>query len=345
MSTFAREAAEAAAGARAQIATCGPLFVELAARLAARPPPVIITCARGSSDHAASYGKYVLETTLRRVVASIGPSVARSGGASATATHRLEGVAGALVLVVSQSGESPDLLHTADVARASDAFVVGLINAPSSPLAASCDLVIPLCAGPETSVAATKTFLLASLAFLQLAAAWSDAPSLHDAVDRLPDALDAARALDWSSALAPLVPASTAYILGRGVSLGSAQEIALKLKETCRLHAEPFSTAELHHGPLALVEPGFPILALGQDDTTAATSRATIGKLVSLGARVATTLDVEGTTLLPTVPDVPAIAAPLCAVASFYAALPSLCTVRGTDLDAPRHLTKVTRTR
>ena len=318
MSTFAREAAEAAAGARAQVTMTG-----------------------GSSDHAATYGKYVLETTVGRVVASLGPSIANT----APTPRRLEGLDGALVVVVSQSGASPDLIHVADRARASGALVVGLINAPSSPLAASCDHVIPLCAGPETSVAASKTFLLASLAFLQLAAAWTDEPSLHDAATRLPDALDVAHALAWSSALTPLIVATSAFVLGRGVGLGPAQEIALKLKETCGLHAEAFSTAELHHGPLALVEPGFPILALGQDDATAATSRATIAKLVALGARVASPLDVEGATRLPTVPAVPAIAAPLCAVASFYAALPSLCAARGTDPDAPRHLTKVTRTR
>lgn len=338
MSTFAREAAEAAAGARAQIATCRHLFAELAARVTARPPPVIITCARGSSDHAASYGKYVLETTVGRIVASVGPSVA------ASSPPPVAGLRGALVLAVSQSGESPDLVQLVETARAAGAFVVGLINAERSPLAQRCDLVIPLCAGPERSVAATKSFLLASLAFLQLAAAWTDDPSLRDAVARLPDALDAAYALDWSAALAPLVPAASTYILGRGVGLGPAQEIALKLKETSRIHAEAFSTAEVLHGPLALVEPGFPILALGQDDATGQATRAALGKLVALGGRIASTLEVAGATRLPTVPGVPAIVGPLCAVTSFYAALPALCTARGTDPDAPRHLTKITRT-
>ena len=325
---MAREAAEAASGARLQIATCGDRLAELARRLRARPPAMIVTCARGSSDHAATYGKYLLETSVGRVVASVGPSVASLYSVSL----RLEG---ALFVVVSQSGRSPDLLQLTAAARAGGALVVGLVNDETSPLAAACDIVLPLCAGTERSIAATKSFLLACLAFLQLAAAWTDDAALHDAVAQAPEALDAATAIDWSPALAPLTTASSAFVLGRGRGLGSALEVALKLKETCGLHAEAFSTAEVLHGPIALIRPGFPILAIDQDDETAPGTREVLARLASLGADVLP---------LPIATGIPAVLAPLCHVQSFYLAVPQLAAARGLDADAPLNLAKITRT-
>ena len=194
-SQMAREAAEAAAGARRQIATCADQLAELARRLRARPPSLVVTCARGSSDHAATYGQYLIETTVGRIVASVGPSVA--------AGRVPIDFAGALFIVVSQSGRSPDLLRLTATARSGGALVVGMINDESSPLAASCDLVLPLCAGAERSVAATKSYLLACLAFLQLAAAWTDDPVLRDAVARAPDALEAAAAIGYDASTNP----------------------------------------------------------------------------------------------------------------------------------------------
>ncbi len=338
-SQLEREAREAAAGARRQIATCAAPLAELGHRLRATPPPFVVTCARGSSDHAATYGKYVLETTVDRIVASVGPSVA------SLYDRTPRGLAGALFIAVSQSGRSPDLLELTDTARRAGALVVGLLNDPTAPLADRCDVVVPLCAGPELAIAATKSVLLAGLAFVQLAAAWSQAPELHAAVAQLPDALEAARALDWAPAFAALAGAHDLYVLGRGLGLGAAQELALKLKETCRLHAEAFSTAEVLHGPLALVGPGFPIVALGHaGDPTEASMRATLARLVALGAGVISTLDVDGAVTLPTL-DVPAILAPLVHLQAAYLALPSLATCRGLDADLPLHLTKVTHTR
>lgn len=333
MSRLAGEARGAAAGARQQIATAAPILDELARRLAHQPPRVVVTCARGSSDHAATYGKYVLETTVGCVVASVGPSVA-------SLYHHAPGLAGALVVAVSQSGRSPDLLALAEAARRAGGVVLGLVNDAASPLAERCDLVLPLCAGEERAVAATKSCLLAGLAFVQLAAAWTGEAYLHDAIAQLPDALAAACELDWATPLAPaLAGASSMYVLGRGIGLGAAFELALKLKETCRLHAEGFSVAEVLHGPVALVRPGFPVIALGQDDETAGVTRGVIAHLGRLGAQVWSPLD--GT--LSTVP-CPAIVAPLCQLASAYVALPALAAARGVDADAPVHLSKVTET-
>ena len=338
MSTLATEAAEAPDAARAAITANADAIAELARRLTVQPPTLIATCARGSSDHAATYGAYLLSSFLGRPVASVGPSMVSIYGRAPT------GLAGALVLAVSQSGKSPDVVQLATAARAAGALVVGLVNDAGSPLADACELVIPLRAGRETSVAATKSFLCAAAALLQLAAAWSRDPTLADALARLPDALADACTRDWRPALAPLATASSLYIVGRGVGLGPTQELALKLKETCRLHAESFSTAEILHGPIALITSGFPILAIGQDDASGPGTREVIAKLVALGASVASTLDVPGTRALP-IGDAPPVLAPLCAVQSFYLALPALAAARGLDADAPPHLRKVTQTR
>jgi glucosamine--fructose-6-phosphate aminotransferase (isomerizing) len=186
--------------------------------------------------------------------------------------------------------------------------------------------------------------LLSGLAFLQLAAHWTDDPALAAAVAALPDALDAASRLDWWPALAPLVHATNLYVLGRGLGLGAALEIALKFKETCRLHAEAFSIAEVVHGPLALVDRGFPVIALGQYDGSMTTTRTAVARLVELGANVASTLDVPSVTLLPQVPSTSSAIAPLCHVQSFYMAVHRLAVARGLDPDAPPHLRKVTET-
>jgi glucosamine--fructose-6-phosphate aminotransferase (isomerizing) len=333
---IAREAGQAAALAHDQLARCAGGFAELGARLRRRPPRFVVTCARGSSDHAASYGKYLIETELGRVVASVGPSIASVYGGPLA-------LGDCLFVVVSQSGRSPDLLRLTEAARASGALVVGLINDERAPLAELCHVALPLCAGTETSVAATKSFLLSGLAFLQLVAHWSRDPALLDAAAALPGALDAASRLDWWPALGALTDATSLYALGRGTGLGAALEIALKLKETCRLHAEAFSTAEVLHGPLALVDRGFPVLALGQDDDSAATTRRAVARLIELGARVCSTLEVPGAVVLPT-PAAPPAIAPLCQVQSFYLAVHRLAAARGLDPDAPAHLRKVTET-
>ncbi len=301
-----------------------PVVRELARRLRARSPAFVVTCARGSSDHAATYGKYVLEAATGCVVASGAPSIA-------SIYARPLALADALVIAVSQSGRTPDVLELVAAARRAGALVVALVNDEASPLAASAELVIPLCAGEEHAIAATKSFLLACLAFVQLAAAWSGDASLADAVARAPDVL----AVPVETSLAALASARSLYVVARGPGFGAALELALKLKETCRLHAEAFSAAEVQHGPIALVEPGFPIVALVQDDATAAGTRDALARLAALGASV----------LHVTAPAVPAVLQPLAQVQSCYLALPALAAVRGLDADAPPHLRKVTETR
>lgn len=336
-SALAREAAEAPAAARRQIARHAQAFAALGDRLRAAPPGFVVTCARGSSDHAASYGKYLIESILGKVVASVGPSVS-----SLYDTHL--DLRDSLFIAVSQSGRSPDLLRAVERARSGGALVLGFVNDADSPLPGLCDISLPLCAGPEVSVAATKSFLLSGLAFLNLVAHWSQSASLLAAVEGLPGALEAACGLDWRPMLDTLILARGLFVVGRGYGLGAAEEMALKFKETCRLHAEAFSAAEVFHGPLALVGPEFPVLALGQDDPSAATTRDAVARIAGLGGIVWSVLDVAGAKKLPSVPNVPAVVAPLCEMQSFYVALPHLIAARGLPADSPANLHKVTET-
>jgi len=332
-----REASRTAALARVQAAGNADILNELGARLRKRPPRLVVTCARGSSDHAATYGKTIIETFVGAPVASIGMSVA-------SVYRRPLDLRDALFIAVSQSGRSTDLLRLTETAKAGGALVVGLINDESSPLAALVDIPVPLRAGVEESVAATKSHLLSCRAFLDLAARWTGDPRLRDALDALPDALDAAAGLDWSPAIGSLRNERSMFVLGRGPSLGCAMEVALKLKETCALHAEAFSAAEMIHGPAALVGPGFPALALGQEDEAAPSIRSAVARVLELGGRVISTLDTPGAIVLPTVPGVDPVTAPLTQVLSFYLAVQHLARDRGYDPDHPTHLRKITET-
>ncbi|MFO7340392.1 SIS domain-containing protein [Pseudoxanthomonas sp. SGNA-20] len=336
-----REAAQAAEVVAAQLRRNHDAVAALAARLRADTPPFVATCARGSSDHAATYAKYLVETRLGVVTASLSPSV----GSVYAAPLRLRG---ALFLAISQSGRSPDLLRNAEAARAAGACVVALVNVEDSPLARLADAVLPLGAGPERSVAATKSYLASLAAIAQLVAHWSQDAALLRALEALPDALAEAWAQDWSPLVDGLADAHNLFVLGRGLGLAGAQEAALKFKETCGLHAEAYSSAEVRHGPMALVGPGFPVLAFAQPDATGADAGSAAAQFHARGAQVwLAAADASaggaGTALpLAAAPD-PALA-PLLAVQSFYRAVNALALRRGHNPDLPPHLNKVTET-
>jgi len=232
---------------------------DLAQRLRAAPPPFAVTCARGSSDNAGTYAKYLLEIHQGLVTASVGPSVSSVFGGA----PRMQG---ALCLTISQSGRSPDLLSLTDTARAAGALTVALVNDTDSPLAQKAEIVLPLLAGPERSVAATKSYIASLASILQIVAHWSGDAQLHAAVDRLPEELAVAATYDWSAAEPVLDGVRNLFVIGRGPGFGIAQEAALKLKEICGLHSEAMSAAELMHGPLALPGQDFPVMAFLQPD-------------------------------------------------------------------------------
>lgn len=307
----------------------------LGAELRANPPRAVVTCARGSSDHAATYARYLIETHAGVLTSSAGLSVSSVYAAQPA-------LSGMLYLAISQSGKSPDLLAACEAAKRGGATVVALVNEEASPLAALADRVIPLHAGPERSVAATKSYICALAAIAQLVAVWTQDVKLGEALAALPGQLAEAWKLDWTPAVLTLASASSLYVLGRGVGFAVAQEAALKFKETCGLHAEAFSAAEVLHGPMALVGPGFPVLIFAQGDQTEA---GVLEMADSVEARGAEVLLAGGrpSNRLPTIAAHPVLE-PILRIQSFYRMANALSVARGRNPDHPPHLRKVTET-
>lgn len=327
------EAGEAPEAIARLLARNAPTVRALAERLRAAPPPVIITIARGSSDHAATYGKYILETKTGVPVSSAAPSVA-------SIFETPMKVQGALVIAISQSGRSPDLLATVEAYRAGGAHIVALVNDEESPLATGADTFLPLSAGPEKAVAATKSCLTALAGLAQLAAAWAGDETLEAALNDLPGQVEQALGLDWSPAVEGLREVSQMFVLGRGYGYGVAQEAALKLKETCSIQAEPFSAAEVRHGPMRIVEPGYSVLGFATSDVAGEDVKAVADQFAARGAKPF----VAGQGgALPMVAGHPALE-PIAMLASFYRMVEALALARGMDPDSPPHLQKVTRT-
>lgn len=332
-----REAAQGPETVRAQLERNRPAVRAVAARLRELRPRAVVTCARGSSDHAATFAKYLLETRLGVLVASAAPSIASVYGAR-------QDLRDCLFIAISQSGRSPDLLAATQAAKEGGAFVVALVNDESSPLASAADCALPLGAGEELSVAATKSFIASLAALVHLAAEWTEDARLLDALQQAPDDLERAWSLDWSGALEILRPATNLYVIGRGVGLGVAQEAALKCKETCGLHAEAFSSAEVRHGPQALLQGDFPALVFSQDDEARAGIEALATDLVARGVDVmAAGIVVPGARVLPSIAT-HALVQPLLVAQSFYRLANALAIARGRDPDRPPNLRKVTET-
>src|SRR3984885_14290231 len=344
------EAASASDAVRAQLQQDAAAIAEIGAQLRRLAPRTVITCARGSSDHAATYAKYLIETRAGVLTASAAPSVSSVYGVS-------QDLRGCLFLALSQSGRSPDLLASVAAAKAAGATVLALCNSPDAPLMAAADWAIELRAGVEVSVAATKSYLATLAALARMVAAWTQDAALESAVGALPGLLDQSWALDWSAALAPLQSAANLYVVGRGLGLGAAQETALKCKETCGLHAEAFSSAELRHGPYALLGPEFPALLFAQRDATRQgiealgldLARRGVPVLIA-GAQAATPARghrADGSVtafadpiMLPAL-DACAEIAPILLVQSAYRLIATLSVRRGFDPDHPAHLCKV----
>jgi glucosamine--fructose-6-phosphate aminotransferase (isomerizing) len=336
---MATELSEAPDVVRRQVETLAGPIARLVAILRNSEPQVVVTCARGSSAHAAIFGKYLIERHLGIPVADAAPSIMsvyRKG-------LRLKGQ---LFLAISQSGRSEDLVESASRASDSGALTVALVNDTKSPLASVCDVILPMEAGPELSVAATKTFVSSVAALLKFVAAWADDPDMMAALDRLPDRLASAAGLDWDQALSPLSTAQSLITLGRGPTFAISQEAALKLKEVCNLHAEAFSGAEFQHGPIALVSSGYPVLIFMPTDAAAANLSQLAADLRRKGASVFTTSnDSEMSGRLPVLPPDHPDTDAVCLIQSLYALAIRLARHRGIDADQPRHLRKITRTR
>jgi glutamine---fructose-6-phosphate transaminase (isomerizing) len=338
-STTAAELHEAPAAVTRQARELATPLAQLVARLVRRSPDFAVTCARGSSAHAATFAKHLIECYLGIPVAPAAPNIA-------TIYHRELRLKNQLFLTISQSGLSDDLIEAANAARAAGAVTAAIINNPESPLASICEFVLPMAAGSELSVGATKTFIASLAAILRLTALWAGKEDISCACDRLPGRLIQAADMDWSEALPLLASADSLLVIGRGPTLAIAREAALKLKETCLLHAEAFSSAEFRHGPISLVSSAYPILVLAPTDESACGFSDLVTDLRSKGACVVVAEPgAKQPGRLPVVPPDQPEADAICLIQSVYGFLVRLAAQRGVDVDHPRHLQKVTRTR
>lgn len=332
-----REAGQAAAVVSRQLDGNATAAERIGRRLRDLDPAFLLTAARGSSDHAATYLKYLVETHTGVFTASAAPSV----HSLYAAPMRFERTA---LLVISQSGASPDLLAVAKAARAGGAPVIALVNVEDSPLAELADEVLPLLAGSEKSVAATKSFIGSLSAALQLTAAWREDSALAEALRQAPEKLEEAWSCDWTPALAPIMRARNLFTLGRGLGLGIAQEAALKFKEVCGLHAEAYSSAEVLHGPVTIARDAFPALVLAQDDATRPGLESLVTDLADRGLdMICAGVSHPAATVLPTPTAHPAIE-PLLRIQSFYRMANNLSLALGQNPDRPPYLSKVTTT-
>ena len=300
-------------------------------------PRFLLSVARGSSDHACTYLKYASELLLGLPLASLGPSVKSVYGVDVAA-------AGALGISVSQSGKSPDIVRMTESIAASGAYTVAITNETASPLAKAASATLPIHAGPELSVAATKTFVTSLVAGLWLLAELKSDDALIAAIRGLPRHLANAVACDWSEAVGD-IHGDSLFTLGRGPSWAMSNEAALKFKETCQLHAESYSSAEVLHGPVSIVGDAFPVIAFAAGDAAEDAVASVADEIAEKGAKVFATTDrVARATVLPHVRTDHWITDPIAAIASFYGLVEAVAASRGINPDAPRHLNKVTET-
>lgn len=335
MSQIKAEIAEIPLKAAEAIARGAEAGQALSADFHAAPPHLFLTLARGSSGAAAAYGRALFSSLLGRPAGQIDAASPAFYGADMRFSD-------AWLIAVSQSGHSPDTLDTLigfRRAAGAGAKAIALVNDTTSPLAAEAGLVIDQAAGPEHSVAATKSVICSMAALARLAAGLAGDKALIEALDALPDALtDDVRETGQLAGFGPLPAARSAFTLGRDLSFPAASEAALKMKETCILHAEAQDSAEVMHGPRALIEPGYPVVAFRPAGPAAGQFDQAVTELTDLGAEFLQ-IDVAGGGAASH----PAVR-PIRQLARFYAGLPGLATARGVDADAPRNLTKVTRT-
>lgn len=332
------EARDAPAAVARQLAHDIPAYKEFGALLRAEPPGSLLTIARGSSDHAAHYGAYLIMARMGRLVTSLPMSLV-------TLYQSKIQCRGLASFAFSQSGQSPDLVEPTHYFREGGAITAAFVNDAMSPLADAAQWVFPLHAGSESSVAATKSVIAQMTAGARLVAAWQDDIGLQMALSNLPQVLSRAALSDWSDALPVLREVDRLLVIGRGLGLPVALEVALKFKETCGIQAEAFSGAEVQHGPMALIGEGYPVLVLAPRGPAQAGLLELADQLRQRGARVL--LAAPGATPRTNLPITESGAPDLDGISilqSFYPMVDALSRARGLDPDRPRHLNKITRT-
>jgi len=337
-SQMLNEAREAPAAIARQLAEQPVTYREFGAWLRANSPTSVLTVARGSSDHAAHFMAYLIMARLGRLVTSLPMSLITLYQSSIQTS-------GLLATAFSQSGQSPDLVAPMQFFKAGGAATAAFVNDASSPLAAASDWIFPLCAGEEKSVAATKSFIAQLVAGARVTAAWQQDALLDAAINNLPEALTRAASADWSAGIDVLKDAEQMFVIGRGPGHAVALEAALKFKETCVIQAEAFSGAEVKHGPMALIDRGYPLLVLAPRGPAHAGLVALADEMRLRGARVllaapAGTVGVNLPIVETGAPDLD----PISVVQSFYPMVEAISRARGFDPDRPKYLAKVTKT-
>lgn len=292
-------------------------------------PKMVMIIGRGSSDHAGVFGKYLIEIEAGVPTFAAAPSVSSVYGKQLKLDQ-------ALVIVISQSGRSPDIIAQAEMAKAAGAYCVALVNDEASPLCDIVDDVLPLKAGAEISVAATKSYLATLSALLQLTAYWTKNQELISALDTLPAAME--NIINSPIQLTPesIKGVKNMVVLGRGLGYAISKEMALKLKEVSSIHAESFSSAEFLHGPVTLVEQGLAILNCQVNDESVSAHDEQIQEMLSRGADVVSLKQTDN--------NVHPRLAPLVVLQRFYLDVAHVAVSRGFNPDEPKGLKKVTRT-
>lgn len=342
VSMMVSEAAESPERCEAQIAANADLLRDLGQRLRALDPPFVATLARGSSDQAASFAKAMLETHGGPPTLSHAPSIGSIYGSTSGKFRDVP------LLVISQSGRSPDLIAAAEDAARQGAIVIAVVNDTQSPLAALAEYVVPVHAGVERSVAATKSFVCTLTAIAALVAEWTRDAALRDELQGIGDILRTATGANWAAAAPLFRDTQDMLVLGRGLTLPIAGEAALKFKEAAGLHAEAFSAAEVAHGPMTLVGENDTVLAIGPVDQARARLSERLRDFKDRGATVIASGHPEDIAdadhRLPTALGChPALSA-IAAILSFYPLANQVALMRQRDPDRPPHLRKVTRT-
>jgi glucosamine--fructose-6-phosphate aminotransferase (isomerizing) len=328
-SIMALEATEAPQRIAEQLAANAATVQQVVEQIRQRSPKFVYMVGRGSSDHAGVFAKYLIEIEVGLPVAAAAPSIA-------SVYNKSLQLADALVLVISQSGRSPDILAQVDMANRSGAMVVALVNDTTSPLAEQAHYTLPLHVGAEKAVAATKSYLATLSAILQLVSVWSGNQALQQAVQQLPQSLQAAIDLPQQLTAQALENVAHLVVLGRGLGYAISREIALKLKEVCGIHAEAFSSAEFLHGPVTLVKNQFAIVDVTIEDESLSAHRSQIEDVCSRGAAIVQ-LHHRGV-------NADARVLPLLVLQRFYLDVEVVARSRGINPDAPPGLNKVTKT-
>ncbi|MDQ7050019.1 MAG: SIS domain-containing protein [Enterobacterales bacterium] len=328
-SLMKQEALQASSLIERQLKTNQPLVEKIAQAIKLFQPYNVMFVGRGSSDHAGTFGKYLIEIETAIPTFSAAPSVA-------TVYNKALKLSKTLVIVVSQSGRSPDILEQTKQAKAAGALCIALVNDLSSPLVELVDWVYPLGVGQEKSVAATKSYLATIAAIIQLVAVWSASHSLIQALDQIPKLLDDAAKAPAQIKTGDLDNLVNLVVIGRGLGFAIGNEIALKMKEVCGLHAESFSSAEFLHGPATLVDKNFTLINIGINDETQVVHNQQIEALKNRGANIVNLFQVDA--------QVHPRIAPLAILQRFYLDIESIAVERGLDPDRPPGLKKVTQT-